>query len=273
MITCRLRPKLKYSLATLLVLVTTFGIWLGLLVHRVNKQRDAVRWVLEMEGGCYYDFMFDERGTLLKDSEEAGPTWIGKLIGIDYVADIIAIDLNSATQVSDVNRLAGLASLEMLYLDDTHVNDLAPLEGLVNLEVLDANGTRIRDLRSVSRMKNLVRLSLNHTYVNDLTPIAKLENLRFLFLNETNISDLAPLAETKNLEILYLAGTQVSDLAPLAKLTNLKQLVVSDSAVGDVKVLHRLTDLKYLNLHGARVDLEAVVALRQALPNCEVVWE
>ena len=49
------KPKrrwLRYSLRTFVVVLTVFGIWLGLLVHRVNKQREAVQWVKDEDGIC-----------------------------------------------------------------------------------------------------------------------------------------------------------------------------------------------------------------------------
>ncbi|RVU21604.1 leucine-rich repeat domain-containing protein [Methylobacterium oryzihabitans] len=40
------------------------------------------------------------------------------------------------TQVSDLSVLAGLTSLQSLYLMNTQVSDLSPLAGLTNLQIL-----------------------------------------------------------------------------------------------------------------------------------------
>ncbi|MCH7726300.1 MAG: hypothetical protein IH991_07455 [Planctomycetes bacterium] len=57
------KPKrrwLRYSLRTFVVVLTVFGVWLGLLVHRVNKQKEAVAWVRDHGGAVRYDFEWNE---------------------------------------------------------------------------------------------------------------------------------------------------------------------------------------------------------------------
>ena len=47
------RRWLRFSLRTLLVLMTVLGValgWLGVQVNRVRKQRDAVAWVQQVGG-------------------------------------------------------------------------------------------------------------------------------------------------------------------------------------------------------------------------------
>ena len=48
----RRRRWFRFSLKTFVVVLTVFGVWLGLLVHRVNKQKEAVQWVKDQ--GDYY---------------------------------------------------------------------------------------------------------------------------------------------------------------------------------------------------------------------------
>jgi len=52
----RKRRWLRYSLRTFLVVLTVFCVWLGALVYRVNKQREAVQWVKDHGGEVYYEF-------------------------------------------------------------------------------------------------------------------------------------------------------------------------------------------------------------------------
>ena len=44
----RKRRWFRFSLKTFVVVLTVFCVWLGLLVHRVNKQKEAVQWVKDM---------------------------------------------------------------------------------------------------------------------------------------------------------------------------------------------------------------------------------
>ena len=51
------RPRwLRFSLRTLLVVVTVLGVWLGVQVNPVRKQRNAVAWIQEVGGTVTYDY-------------------------------------------------------------------------------------------------------------------------------------------------------------------------------------------------------------------------
>ena len=55
----RKRRWLRYSLRTFVVVLTVFCVlmaWLGALVYRVNKQKEAVQWVRDEGGTVYYDY-------------------------------------------------------------------------------------------------------------------------------------------------------------------------------------------------------------------------
>ena len=59
MTTERPNPKrrwCRFSLRTFLAIVLVLGVWLGSLVHRVNKQRKAVLRVTDMGGTVNYDY-------------------------------------------------------------------------------------------------------------------------------------------------------------------------------------------------------------------------
>lgn len=52
----RKRRWLRYSIRTLLIVVTIFCVALGYWVNRANRQRDVVKWVEENGGSVTYDF-------------------------------------------------------------------------------------------------------------------------------------------------------------------------------------------------------------------------
>src|SRR5690349_9024205 len=72
------RRWLRYSLRTLLLLVTLFCVWLGIQVDRAHKQQHAVRELRRLGGRVLYDCRPDT------DREPSGPAWLRKLIGQDY---------------------------------------------------------------------------------------------------------------------------------------------------------------------------------------------
>ena len=82
--TKRKRRWFRFSLKTFVVVLTVFCVWLGLLVYRVNKQREVIQWVKDHRGTVRYDFEWDEeKQSSILDPEPPGPDWLRELIGID----------------------------------------------------------------------------------------------------------------------------------------------------------------------------------------------
>jgi hypothetical protein len=206
----RKRRWFQFRLRTLLLLVTVFAVWFGWLAHQARQQKETVAWVREMEGTVYYDYEVDEDGQPIDDAKPPGPKWLRDIVGIDFMADVVEVNL-TFTQVSDVTPLAGLTSLQELTLINTPVSDLTPLAGLTNLQKLDLWGAPVSDLTPLAGLTNLQELDLAITPVSDVTPLAGLTNLQELRLSSTQVSDLTPLAGLTNLQVLRLDGTPVSE--------------------------------------------------------------
>ncbi|MDB5391487.1 MAG: inlA 2 [Planctomycetaceae bacterium] len=169
----------------------------------------------------------------------------------------------NGTAVRDLGPLAGLMSLQWLYLNSTPVSDISPLAGLKSLRELYLNLTAVSDLSPLAGLTTLEWLDLNSTTVSDLSPLADLTSLQVLDLNSTEVSDLSPLAGLTSLRELYLNSTAVSDLSPLACLTSLQELDLNSTEVSDVSPL---ADLKYLEIGG----LESIDARANANRQNEV---
>jgi hypothetical protein len=156
-----------------------------------NKEPDKAQEKLDVAeavaglGDPPKDFDLDQVRDMVLRGEEPPASWRPHVRELGFLG----------TQLAQLTPLAGLASLETLYLEGTQVSDLAPLAGLASLEGLYLQGTQ----------------------VSDLAPLAGLANLQWLDLQGTQVSDLAPLAGLANLQSLYLEGTQVSDLAPVRR--------------------------------------------------------
>ena len=116
----RKRRWLRFSLKTFVVVLTVFCVWLGALVYRVNKKKEAVQWVKENGGDVYYDFEWEH--DLMDGAEPPGPDWLRDLIGLDYFADVVFVDVNN-TQIKDLEPLRELTQLHQLYLYDTQVTE------------------------------------------------------------------------------------------------------------------------------------------------------
>ena len=130
-------------------------LWLGWFVNRVNQQRQTVQWVTELGGFVRYDYE-----NPLRIAELPGPDWLRNLIGIDYFANVVMVDLSGA-QVNDLTPLANLKNLETLYLSDTPVSDVKPLANLTKLKRLILN-TQVSDVTPLTNLKNLKILKPNN---------------------------------------------------------------------------------------------------------------
>lgn len=113
----------RLSMRTFLVLLTIGCLGLGWFVSRVTKQRRAVQWVEESGGRVIYDYeMRRYQWPFVEDAKPPpGPAWLRDLIGIDYFAKVVTVDLYDS-QVRDLATLANLKDLSLLYVDDKKVS-------------------------------------------------------------------------------------------------------------------------------------------------------
>ncbi len=131
------RRYLQFSLRTFLVLLTLVCVWFGWQVNRVNRQRKAVAWVLEMGGSVLYDYQYD--GNLISYAKPTGPEWL-----LDFNHQVVLVDLATAP-VSDLAPLTKLKSLQALGLSHTAGLDLTPLAKLNSLRFLDLLDTQVSE--------------------------------------------------------------------------------------------------------------------------------
>jgi hypothetical protein len=165
------------------------------------------------------------------------PRWVQQMLGKDFFLPVTSVRLQGE-QVDEagLDHLAGLTGLKSLGLHNTRVSDagLAHLAGLTGLEGLVLNGSPVGDA------------GMGH--------LRGLRGLRSLYVRNTQVGDagLKQLEGLTQLNSLYLANTLVSD----AGLTHLE----------------RMQGLKQLWLRGTLVSEAGAAQLRQALPDCKIVY-
>ena len=206
----------QYRLRSLLILMVLVSIgmsWFAVKMQRARRQKAAVEAIRKLKETVEYEW--ESRSS--SKTERPGPAWLRSLLGDDFLAAVVMVDLYRSATDGDLEHLEGLAQLRELHLSDTEVTDtgLTHLKGLTQLRMLDLVFTEVTD-----------------------TGLAHLEGL-------------------SQLQSLYLLGTKVTDtgLAHLKGLTQLQSLDLGSTQVGDAGLaqLKGLTQLGKLNLVGTKV--------------------
>ena len=187
--------RLRYSLRTMLVVVLVLSVWLGWMANRAAKQRRAVDEIRELGGQVYYDYERDENDAEIRIPRPVppGPAWLRKLVGTDWLADVIVVRLRDVTD-KELALLEDLPGLKRLFIRGRNVTDagLAHLGTLDKLDYLEVEKFDISD--------------------DGLQQLSGLKNLEFLVLRDIGVTDagLDHLESLSGLERLYLERTQVT---------------------------------------------------------------
>ncbi len=141
------KPKrrfFRYSLRTLMIVVTVFCILLGTVVKRARDQRLAVEAILEMGGWVFYEYQVNDHTnrTIMKNGRQytlerlgklppPGPAWLRWIIGDEYFTTVNLVGMRGS-QFNDASLEAvkPLTDLKRLALYNTKITD----EGLKKLQ-------------------------------------------------------------------------------------------------------------------------------------------
>ena len=283
-----IRWQFQFSIRSLLVLVVAVAVpfsWLAVERMEAAKQGNLVEWVRKSSGSVQYDYEFDASNNFLRNASPSAPSWLFELLGTDFFANIATVSLHDS-EISDVDLelLARLNRLRALYLERTNVTDvgLEKLKGLTELQELWLADTQVTGvgLEHLKGLTQLHRLVFDRSPVSDagLDQLKRLTHLQDLLLNQTHVTDsgLMHLTGLAQLKGLSLDNTSVTDtgLKQLKGLTQLQVLELSDTKLTDagLEQLTALTQLQRLSLIHNRLTDDGVRKLRQALPNCTIVW-
>jgi hypothetical protein len=256
------KPKrrwFRFSLRTLLVMVTLVCAWLAWNINPARKQKQAVEATRTNGGTVLYDYEVDSDGIPLNPRPDEG--WLAKWIGMDYVHNVVSVSFPT-------EHVPGAAPREYYYDEIlphlqhlTHVFDLtlgngklrdddlrylAPLKALVQLRIYDnsINGTGFRHLLN---LKELTWLGLFNCPIDDegLAVISKFPRFEWLTL-DTNITDdgVEQLTKVPSLKILNM-DSQVTDgcVESLSKIHGLTAIGLRHTLITSDGI-QRLSELK-----------------------------
>jgi hypothetical protein len=270
------RPRwLRFSLRTLLVVITVLCVWLGIQVNAARRQKHAVAAILKSAGEVVYDYQMFPEGQpkqflLDKNAELSEPAWLRQLFGIDFLHTVFgAYLINDRTiPASDFAQLASFKSLKRLQIAGPKIAG-------------DREGTeraiQNSDLVSLGTFRELRELLIYHVE-SDGTCLAILApHLTSLVAGNTPVDDagLEQIGTLKALELLRLENTLITDvgLKHLQNLSNLTYLSLDGTKVSDevLPFLGKLAKLKYLNLSRTFATSEGISELQKSLPNCKIL--
>jgi hypothetical protein len=256
------RRCLMFSVRGLIGLVLVFGILMGWFVRRARIQRDAVAAIRQARGDVAYDCgQFNETRTAEWPVWKA---WISNAIGIDYVANVIWVQMQ--TSVDDpkcqqaFDSLSDLGCVEALNLTGTGVTDaaLVRLKPLKCLKMLELQYCRITSagLVHLAALPQLEKLTIRGSQIGD----EGIDILRGL----TGLNELA---------LCYTAVTDAG-LVRLRGLSGVQTLTLCGDAFTDAGLAHLrgLNNLRSLALGYTRVTVAGMNELRQALPGSKISY-
>lgn len=213
--------RLKFTLKTLLLVMTVFGVWLGSKVQRANKQRLAVEQIEQLGGNVVYSYeLIDAYSWKRSNKPMPGPKWLRNLIGDDYFVRVAYV--KQPRGHGEASYLSSLPDIERIDLQSTPItdDDLVHLRDMRNLKSLHCSDSQIKGpgLKHLSNCKDLRSLDLRHTQEEEveLTHLEALQKLKtsysynFHVHGENEIADeaveyLLRIEKLKQLETYRLA--------------------------------------------------------------------
>jgi internalin A len=219
---------LRFSLRTILVVVTVFGVWLGVKVDQARRQKRAIESLSALGAQFWFEHQRTSNGGFDGRIELHVPAWARELCGDDFFQTVRGVyvrrrpgeKVDQPRQITDedLKYLADLPHLEVLQIVSAPISDvgLAHVVYPERLREVTLSNTNIANafLRRLRAAKRLESLWLDNTRVTDdgLTELYGITSLRRLSLSGTQSGDrgLAVFSKCRRLESLKL-GTKVTN--------------------------------------------------------------
>ena len=241
------RPRrrwFQFSVRSVLIAMTLFGVWFGLRMDRARRQQKAVV-VLRERGNVLYESHFQGPGLSARFGKPApwGPKWLRAIVGDDFFDRVRAVRLTESPNDDDLAYLRDLPDVESLIISSTHVT-----------------GKGIEQVRGLTSLKELI-LSRNQMTDADLARLEPLQELRYLSCF-CSMSDKAvdSLAALKNLEELHISNVAAGSTGARAAFALGDSTVVNTTEQPLVSVLDYLMDY-----HGIALPVDEEVVRRAGI--------
>lgn len=271
------RPRrrwLRFSIRTLLILVTLCGVWLGLKVNAARRQQQAVAEIQKLGGWVRYDFECDRQtGRRLPGAKSWVPKAILDRTGLDLFHDVVHLNMVYNDDVRRIDNqqltdavkhhLAAFPRLKELLLKESQATDdcLAKAAQLSHLQKIYCWDARTVTDSGTAHLKRLSRLAVIHLSGSEITDeslrvFGTMRQLEELSLQRNRFTDRG-LAHLKDLKLLRslavdLGVTDITDagLVHLEGCQRLERLLVQHTnvtAAGVARLQRAVPSLKTVN--------------------------
>jgi len=188
---------------------------------------------------------------------------ITNLSGIESLANLDMLNLDSNPGLTDLAPLLQLPRLTRLNLNNCGVRDLAFVAALPPLTELHVWGGRFTDLAPLLSQTGLQWLNLgNNPGLADFTVLDHLTEIQYLWLDSVGLTNLAFVGYMPQLVELNLWNNAVSDLTPLAAVPQLVRLNVGANQLTDLSFVGNLPGLERLEVSENPIsDLTPLIGL------------
>ncbi len=282
------------SVRRLIVLVLVVGAGLGLIVHRVKVQREAVAAIEAVGGNVTYswDWDYSKEETYVRgyDSFHRGwIEWVGPKLGWDYVGHPVEVwfdpRINSSqvdiilSHASKLRRLRSIRNMRLATDEGfSHIAGLRDLRrlDLTGYEIASATGASLAHLRNLRKLRFIEQLFVPATD-DELAVLRSLPNLEQLELSSELMTDkgLSHLAGLTELRELLLWGDNLTSagLSNLRGLKRLTKLRIEGTSIHKIDAIDHMHSLEYLSFYRSEEvddDALAVVARLRSLVSLDL---
>ncbi len=277
----------QFSLRTLLLVVTLAGCgfgWFGAKLRRARLQHLAVERLQSCGATVIYDYEPRDadiawyRSSRPTAVEPPGPAWLRAILGMDFFANVVEVDLHDGFQpqqdASDAElwqQLRGLKRLSLEGFSDLDEQVLGRLPELPQVEELYVRESTNQGLRYIiKRFPRLKSLTVMHAFpseatVEDLDGLVGLEELSMCYLTDSNLRLIARLPNLRSLDLCF-CDSAITDagMARLLSCGKLKTLLLDYTKVTDAALLTlaKRPDLESLSIGGTGVTADGLKNLK-----------
>ncbi len=276
--------RYRFSLRTLFLVMTVFGIWLGL---KLNRDAELNRALSAIENGGGRLVVTDRRSDFpwglwksrysLEYHGLEHPISKEDLLHLETLAPSSVCWLNLANTGitdTDLGRIKGLTDLEFLSLSNETYLTGEVIPNRPQNSITDAGLARL------GQLKNLKGIDLSGTAVTDdgLKLLAAMPHLIWVYLDGTNVSGsgLDHLGSHKHLMMLELNGCNLTPTGyrELIQIPTLISLGLNNSGCTDedLGLLAKNTSLGVVRLNRSNVTKEAVHQFQILHPKCRIEY-